>query len=43
MSRKIIFMGTPDFAVPAFEAVRAAHHVIAVYTRPPAKKGVASR
>ena len=39
MSRKIIFMGTPDFAVPAFEAVRAAHDVIAVYTRPPAKQG----
>ena len=39
MSRKIIFMGTPDFAVPAFEAVRAAHDVIAVYTRAPAKQG----
>jgi methionyl-tRNA formyltransferase len=32
-------MGTPDFAVPAFEAVRAAHNIIAVYTRPPAKQG----
>lgn len=39
MRRKIIFMGTPEFAVPAFEAVRAAHDVAAVYTRPPAKQG----
>jgi methionyl-tRNA formyltransferase len=39
MGRKIIFMGTPDFAVPAFEAVRAAHNIVAVYTRPPAKQG----
>ena len=39
MRRKIIFMGTPDFAVPAFEAICAAHHVVAVYTRPPARKG----
>ena len=39
MRRKIIFMGTPDFAVPAFEAVHAAHDIVAVYTRPPARKG----
>jgi methionyl-tRNA formyltransferase len=39
MRRRIIFMGTPDFAVPAFEAVRAAHDIVAVYTRPPAKQG----
>ena len=39
MRRKIIFMGTPEFAVPAFEAVRGAHDVAAVYTRPPAKQG----
>ncbi len=39
MRRRIIFMGTPDFAVPAFEAVRAAHDIIAVYTRAPAKQG----
>ncbi|MGB0478107.1 MAG: methionyl-tRNA formyltransferase [Parvibaculales bacterium] len=39
MRRKIIFMGTPDFAVPAFEAICAAHDIVAVYTRPPARKG----
>ena len=39
MRRKIIFMGTPEFAVPAFEAVRGAHDVAALYTRPPAKQG----
>ncbi|MGB8710012.1 MAG: methionyl-tRNA formyltransferase, partial [Methyloceanibacter sp.] len=42
----IIFMGTPDFAVPALSAVLAAgHEVIAVYTQPPraAGRGLAAR
>lgn len=39
MRRRIVFMGTPDFAVPAFEAVHAAHEVVAVYSRAPAKQG----
>lgn len=33
---RIIFMGTPDFAVPTLEAlVAAGHDVVAVYTQPP--------
>lgn len=39
MRRRIIFMGTPDFAVPAFKAVHEAHDVVGVYTRAPAKQG----
>ncbi len=34
------FMGTPDFAVPALDALRAAGHEVAlVYTRPPERAG----
>ncbi len=37
---KIIFMGTPDFAVPALEALAAdGHDIAAVYTQPPRPKG----
>lgn len=37
---KIIFMGTPDFAVPALERlIDSGHEVIAVYTQPPRPKG----
>ncbi len=32
-------MGTPDFSVPALEAVAAAHEVVAVYTQPPRPAG----
>ena len=40
MSLKIIFMGTPDFAVPALERIIASNHnVVAVYTQPPRPKG----
>ncbi len=36
----IIFMGTPDFAVPSLDALIAAgHDVIAVYTQPPRPAG----
>lgn len=36
----IIFMGTPDFSVPALEAIiKAGHQVLAVYTQPPRPKG----
>ncbi len=36
----IVFMGTPDFAVPALEAlVAAGHTVIAAYTQPPRPAG----
>jgi methionyl-tRNA formyltransferase len=43
---RIIFMGTPDFAVPALGAVIAAgHEVVGVYSQPPraAGRGLASR
>jgi methionyl-tRNA formyltransferase len=37
---KIIFMGTPDFAVAALNALHAAgHHILAVYTQPPRPAG----
>ena len=36
---RIIFMGTPDFAVPALEALAAAHEVVAVYSQPPRPGG----
>ncbi len=40
MSLKIVFMGTPDFAVPTLaEIVGQGHEVVAVYTRPPAAAG----
>jgi methionyl-tRNA formyltransferase len=33
---RIIFMGTPEFAVPAFHAVHhSGHEIVAVYTAPP--------
>ena len=37
---RIIFMGTPDFAVPALTAlVAAGHHVVCAYTQPPRPAG----
>lgn len=37
---KLIFMGTPDFAVPALKALLNANHtVVAVYTQPPRPSG----
>jgi len=37
---KIIFMGTPDFAVPSLGALAAAgHEIIAVYSQPPRRSG----
>ena len=37
---KIVFMGTPDFSVPALEAlVAAGHEVLAVYSQPPRPAG----
>ncbi len=36
---KIVFMGTPDFSVPALQAIAAQHQVIAVYTQPPRPAG----
>lgn len=37
---RIIFMGTPDFAVPCLEAlIKSRHKVVAVFTQPDKKKG----
>jgi methionyl-tRNA formyltransferase len=37
---RIVFMGTPDFAVPALRTIRdAGHEVAAVYTQPPRAAG----
>lgn len=36
---RIIFMGTPDFAVPALDALAARHEVVAVYSQPPRPGG----
>ncbi|MBZ6076555.1 methionyl-tRNA formyltransferase [Microvirga puerhi] len=40
MSLRVVFMGTPDFAVPTLsEIVGQGHEVVAVYTRAPAAAG----
>jgi methionyl-tRNA formyltransferase len=44
MGLRLIFMGTPDFAVAALDALRdfsraEGHEIVAVYARPPAKQG----
>jgi methionyl-tRNA formyltransferase len=36
---KVIFMGTPDFSVPALDALHAAHDIVAVYCQPPRPAG----
>ena len=36
---KIVFMGTPDFAVPVLEALTKDHQIVAVYTQPPRPAG----
>ena len=41
---RLIYMGTPDFAVPALRALLSAGHVIAaVYTQPPRPAGRGQR
>ena len=40
MPLRLIFMGTPDFAVPALvELAGAGHEIVAVYTRAPKPAG----
>ena len=40
MSLRVVFMGTPDFAVPTLsEIIGQGHEVVAVYTRAPAAAG----
>jgi methionyl-tRNA formyltransferase len=41
---KLVFMGTPEFAVPSLEAlVKAGHEIVAVYTQPDRPKGRGQR
>ena len=40
MSRRVVFMGTPNFAVPSLEAIHSAGHtIIGVYTKPDSPAG----
>ena len=40
MTLRLVFMGTPDFAVPSLDALLAAgHKVVCVYTQPPRPAG----
>ena len=36
---RIVFMGTPDFAVPSLRALHQSHDVVAVYSQPPRRSG----
>ena len=37
---RIVYMGTPDFAVPALDALaQARHEIVAVYSQPPRPAG----
>jgi methionyl-tRNA formyltransferase len=36
---RVVFMGTPAFAVPSLDALSRSHEVVAVYTRPDAPAG----
>lgn len=37
--KRIVFMGTPDFAVPSLLALAERHHIIGVYAQPPRRQG----
>ena len=39
MALRLVFMGTPDFAVPTLAAAAARHRIVAVYTRAPQPAG----
>ena len=38
-NKSVIFMGTPDFAVPSLEKIHKEYHLLSVYTQPPKKSG----
>ena len=40
---RVIFMGTPDFAVPSLEALLTKHEVVLVVTQPDKPKGRGKR
>ena len=35
----IVFMGSPDFAIPALDRLAGSHDILAVYTQPPRRSG----
>ena len=37
--KSVIYMGTPDFAVPSLKKIHKEYHVLSVYTQPPKKSG----
>jgi len=37
--RRIVFMGSPDFAIPALDRLAESHDILAVYTQPPRRSG----
>ena len=39
MALRLVFMGTPDFAVPTLVALYGSHDIVAVYTRAPQPGG----
>ena len=44
MALNIIFMGTPDFAVPILKSLNNSNHkILQVYTQPPKKKIAAKK
>lgn len=38
-SLRIVFMGSPDFAIPALDRLAGSHDILAVYTQPPRRSG----
>ena len=38
---RIVFMGSPDFAIPALQKLAEKHHICAVYTSPPSQPDAA--
>ena len=37
--RRIVFMGSPAFAIPTLDRLADEHEVLAVYTQPPRRAG----
>ena len=38
MSKKIIFMGTPEFSIPTLSSlINSEHKILSVYSQPPSK------
>ena len=37
--KSVVFMGTPNFAVPSLEKIHKEYHLLSVYTQPPKKSG----